>query len=138
MKVEIDQTVWYIKIDNAVKENSYTKNGIKIEELKIIGISKYYICLNNDYFTTIDLEREGVKKERSYRRYLGDVSVSIRTGDSILGDGVFISLYSTKKPTKRMLKKMIGAAANKIQSKYGFLSGGAQDLLHTMVDNYKL
>ena len=139
VKLKVNQPVWHIKINNPIKEGDYifNKRGIVIEELKIIGISDYKICLNNDYFTCIDFCKDGEKKDRSYKKYINDVDVSIRTEKSVLGGGVFISLFSTLKPTKQTLKKMVSKASVKIDKEYGFLFNEAKEELYGLVDNYK-
>ena len=134
---KVNQKVWHIEINNAIDEKSYRPNGVKIEELKVIGISKFKVCLNNDWFTSFDLVQEGRRKD-NYRTYLDDVSVGIRTGNSILGDGVFISLHSTKKPTKRTLNKMVAATSVKIDKEYGFLFSGVKDTLYDFVENFEM
>jgi len=136
--MRVNQKIWHIEINNAVCERSYRPNGVRIKELKIIGISEYKICINTDWFTTMDVVKEGQRKDRSYKSYLDDVSTSIRTADSILDEGVFLSLYSTKKPNKKMLQKMVASAANEINKKYGFLLRGVKNELYDLVDDYKI
>ena len=138
MDYEVNQPVWHIEINNAVDEKSYRPNGVSIKELKIIGVSPYKICLNNDWFTTLDLIREGDRKNRSIYHYMDNIHTSIRTKDNLLGNGVFISLYSTVKPTKSTLKRMVGHAANKIDKDFGFLLRGATNELHDLIEKYKI
>src|SRR5690349_3091064 len=125
MKYKVNQKVWCIKINkckNTPSKWDVRQDGLKIEEFKILGVSKYKIVLNNEWFTTIDNDdREGFKKDRDYQIYLDEVSVNISTNNSILGDGIFITLYSTKEPTQKILDKMVAKAANEIDKKYGFL-----------------
>lgn len=134
MEYKINQPVWAIEINKANEAKSYRPNGIVVEKHKIIGISKYKICIDNDWFTTFSFAEEGERKNRSIYSYLDDVSVRIRTKNNILGDGIFISLYSTKKPTKRTFKKMIAAACVKIDEDYGFLFESAKDELWDMLE----
>jgi len=130
--MKINQKVWHIEINNSVIEKSYKPNGVVIKELKIIGISEYKICLNNDWFTALDIIRSGGKKEK-HCSYIDNISTSIRTQNSILGDGIFISLFSTKKPSQKLLEKMVGSASNTIEKEYGFLLRGAKDELYELI-----
>lgn len=138
MEVNIGQKVWEIEINNPVQERTYRRKGIKINELEIIGISQFKICLNDDWFTTLDKEKDGVRKDRSLYRYLNDVTVSIRTNNHILDDGVFAKYYSTKKPSKTILNKMAAEISNEIKNKYGFLLNGASDEIWSIVRNFDL
>lgn len=141
MKYTVDQKIWQIEINKhstLPSKYSVRQDGVKIKELKILGISPYKIVLNNDWFTTVDNDdREGYRKDFRYNSYLDEISVNIRTNDSLLGDGVFIKLYSTKEPNNRILKKMVAKASTEINKKYGFLFGGIVDELYSMVENNK-
>lgn len=141
MKYTVDQKIWQIKINKhstSPSQYSVRQDGIKTEELKILGISPYKIVLNNDWFTTLENDdRDGYRRDLKYYTYLDEVSVNIRTNDSILGDGVFITLYSTKEPNNKILKKMVAKASTEINKKYGFLFGGIVDELYSMVENNK-
>ena len=139
MKYTAKQKVWEIKINKFSKPRStYStrQDGITINELEILGVSKYKVVLNNDWFTTITNDSvEGHKKDRSYNTYLNDISVDIRTNNHILDDGIFISLYSTIKPTDKLLNKMVAKASLEINKQYGFLFGGVVDELYDMVNS---
>lgn len=137
MEYKINQKIWEIEIRNPVTESCTRKNGIAINECKIIGISVYKICINTDWFHTFYILNKGERRD-SYKNYIDDISVSIRTDDHLLGNGVFITLYSSKKPTKRTLNKMVAKAAVEIDNKYGFLYSGAKDELYNFVSNYKI
>lgn len=139
-KYKVNQKIWKIEIDkNSVTPSSYSsrQDGINVEELKILGVSKYKIVLSDDWFTTLDNDdRENYKKEKHYS-YLDDINVSIRTGGSIFGNGVFITLYSTEEPDGKLLDKMVAKAAKKIEKEeYGFLFNGIIDELYNITDNY--
>lgn len=141
MKYTVDQKIWQIEINkHSTLPSKYSarQDGVKIKELKILGISPYKIVLNNDWFTTVDNDdREGYRKDLKYHIYLDEILVNIRTNDSLLGDGVFITLYSTKEPNNRVLKKMVAKASTEINKKYGFLFSGIVDELYSMVENNK-
>ena len=113
------------------------KTGVFISETKIIGVSPYRICAGDDWFHTFSRHVKGRKYE-SYNTYLDRTEVRIRTNNSVLGDGVFITLWSTKKPTDKMLSKMVAAASVQIDNKYGFLFSGVKDELYTLVENHQL
>jgi len=138
MSYKVNQKIYYIQINNAAKERSYRPNGVVIEELKIIGVSRVKICLNNEWFTTLDVVQEGRRKDRTIYSYTDDVKTSVRTRNDILDDGVFISLYSTKKPTKKTLEKMVASASNTIDKDFGFLFKGAKDELYNLIDEFKI
>ena len=139
MKYTAKQKVWEIKINKFSKPRStysIRQDGITINELEILGVSEYKVVLNNDWFTTVTNDSaEGYKKDRSYNTYLNDVSVNIRTNNHILDDGIFISLYSTIKPTDKLLNKMVAKASLEINKQYGFLFGGVVDELYDMVNS---
>ena len=137
MKYTAGQKIWHIEINRWSEPQSrwsHRKDGITIEELEILGVSKYKLVLNNDWFTTLDNDdREGYKKDHSSYRYIDDISVNIRTSGSILGDGIFITLYSTKEPTEKILNKMVAKTSNEINKKYGWLFSGVVKELYEMV-----
>ena len=132
---KVGQKVWQIEINKAVNEKSYRPNGVVIKESKIIGISAYQICVQSDWFDKFYIKEEGVRRS-SHENYLNDISVSIRTNNNLLGDGVFISLSSTKKPTKRLLNKMVAKASIEIDKRYGFLMGTIKEDLYDIADCY--
>ena len=138
-KYKAGQPIWKIKITKNSIPKSYQKDGVNIEELKIIGVSKYKVVLNDDWFTTFDNDTiDGYRKDRSIYSYIDDIKVSIRTNNNILGDGVFVTLYSSKKPTKRVLNKMYGAVVSKIDNDYGFLFNGAKDEIYSLIENFEI
>lgn len=141
MKYTINQPIWHIEIKkykDIPSYYSYKKDGIEIENLEILGVSKYKVVLNDDWFTTVDNDdKEKYRKDRSIYRYIDDINVRISTNNSILGDGVFISLYSTKEPTKKLLNKMVAQASIEIDKNYGFLYRGAVNEIQNIVDSYE-
>jgi len=141
MKYTVNQPIWHIEIKK-YKESpkySYQKDGITIENLEILGVSKYKVVLNDAWFTTVDNDdRESYRKDRSCYRYIDDINVRISTNNSLLGDGIFISLYSTKEPTKKLLNKMVAQASVEIDKNYGFLYRGAVNEVQDIVNNYDL
>jgi len=139
MKESVNQKVWEITVNKVINAKSdLYKNGVTINEYKIIGISKYKVCINSDWFRTFDYKREKKQRRDSHETYLNDISVRIKTKEDYFGNGVFITMYSTKKPTKVILNKMVSIAAIKIDEEYGFLFNGAKDELYDIVSNYEL
>lgn len=135
-EVKLNQKVWHIEISKYHNpKTSYHKDGIVVKQQKVIGISAYKICVDSEWFHTFAHNVKGKKKE-SYNSYLNNISVSIRTSDHILGDGVFIDLWTTKKPTDATLSKMVAKAANEINNRYGFIMAGAKDALYLMAQNH--
>ncbi len=140
MKYSVNQPIWHVEIKKyrELPKYSYQKDGIKIEDLEILGISKYKVVLNDDWFTTVDNDdRENYRKDRSCYRYIDDINVRINTNNSLMGDGIFISLYSSKKPNKKLLNKMVAQASVEIDKNYGFLYKGAVSEIQNIVDNYE-
>lgn len=136
---KIGQKVWKIEINKLQNEPapySSIKNGVFIEETSILGMSKYKIVLNNEWFTTLDNDNiEGYRKDRKYNIYLDDTSVNIRTNSAFLPSGVFITLYSLKEPNKKILDKMIAQASVEIKKEYAFL-GNVVSELYNLTDGY--
>lgn len=140
-KYTVSQPVWEINIrkhKDSPSKYSIRQDGVEINDLAVLGVSEYKVVLNDNWFTTLDNDgRENYRKDRTYKSYIDDISVNIRTNNSILGDGIFISLYSTKKPDKKLLKKMVAKASVEIDKNYGFLYRVAMDELYDVVDNYE-
>lgn len=132
---EVGQKIWHIEIRKLTIEKSYSPNGIHISEHKIIGISKFKICIDTDWFCTFYHKKPGRRPD--YEHNLDDIEVSIRVNDDIFGQGIIITLYSSKNPTKKMLEKMASKCAVEIDRKYGFLFNGAKDEIYELVDNFK-
>lgn len=135
---KIKQKVWDIKISKHKNPQPYysvRKDGVEIKETEILGISEYKIVLNDVYFTTVDIDNKD-RKNRKYYRYLDDISVDVRVS-GILEPGVFISLYSTKQPDKKLLQKMVKEAKKVINREYGFLFGNVIGELNQFVEEWK-
>lgn len=134
-ELKVGQPVWCIEINYPMKEDSFKRKEIIVKEYSVLGISEYNICLNNDWFDRFDRVRQGGRKE-SYCNYLDDVNVSIRTGDHILKDGVFVSLSTTSKPTKRTFNKMMRKYREKVLKEYSFLFDGLDVKIEGMIDSF--
>jgi hypothetical protein len=139
-KYKVKQKIWKITISKYKNEHSkYSlhQDGIKVEELKILGISPFKIVLDDNWFTTLDNDdREGYRKDRSLYTYIDDISVSIRTS-GFLEPGVVTRLYSTKLPDKKLLSKMVRETEKEINKEYGFLFGGVIREFNKFVEDYE-
>ena len=136
---KVGQQVWKININKPKTNKSYSiyKEGIHIKEMKILGVSKSKVCLDDIFFTSLTNDKvEGHRKDKRYNTYIGDVSVHIRAKDGLFDAGIFATLYTTSKPTRRTLNRIYGRIANQIQEEYSFLMKGAADEIFDMVDNY--
>ena len=100
-------------------------------------ISIHRICINDLFFSTFSYKKEKGQRRDSYESYLNDINVNVKTKEDYFGSGVFITMYSTNKPTKRTLKKMVATASIKIDKEYGFLFNGVKDELYNLVDDFK-
>lgn len=87
-----------------------------IEEVEVLAENENLLVLNNSRFTR--LEKSG---KYDWHDVVGKARISIRTNDSILGDGVFYALYSEKRKRPSTIKKAIQA---KIAREYGWLTHG--------------
>jgi hypothetical protein len=141
MKYEVKQNIWIIKISkykNEYSKYSIYQDGITVDKTEILGISDYKIVFKDSFFTTVDNDdREDYRKDRKYNRYIDDIDVSIRVS-GFLEPGVFVSLYSTKQPDKKLLQKMVKEAEKVINKEYGFLFGGVVKELNQFVENFDI
>ena len=137
MELQVNQKVWKIQINKVINAKSdLYKNGVTINEHKIIGKSEYKICINTDHFTTFNYVKDGGKKDK-YGDYIDTVCISIKTKEDYFGNGIFSTLYSTKKPSKPILKRIVREISLKIDKEYGFLFNGFKSELDNFVNNYK-
>lgn len=137
MENKVGQKVWFIELTKSTKPEGYKPNGIKVTEHEIIAISSFRLCINTDWFKTFSFTKEGERKQ-SYSDYLNETKISIRTNDNLLGNGVFATLYTTKKPTKKTIDKIIAECCVKIDRDYGWLLGSAKEELYEMADSFSL
>lgn len=140
MEYKVDQPVWEIRINKPSApsryETKWDKEGITVVSYKILGISELKICLNDNWFTTFSHLEKGKRRE-SYHSYLNDISVNIKTKQDFFSNGVFTSMYSTKKPSKVIINKMVGEACRVIDKEYGFLMGSIKGELHELAESFK-
>ena len=139
MEYSVGQKVWEIKINksrNTPSTWSARQDGVYIKEMSILGISPYKIVLDNDYFTTLEVDREGRKRDLKYYTYLNQETISIITNNTMFDEGIFCTMYSTKKPDKKLLNKLVNNIGKKVYKDYGFLFGGAIEEIKTLIKNY--
>ena len=137
MNCKINDTIYRINLNKAQPSKySLRETGLFIEKFKILGISETKICLNDENFTTFKILETG-KKRDSWYSYLDNISVNIKTNETLFENGVFITLYSTKKPTKKTFQKMAATAAIEAKEKFGFLFGNVGDQLNEIINDYK-
>lgn len=139
MNEKVGQKVWKIQINKVINAKSdLYKNGITIENYEIIGISKHKICINTNYFDTFYYLSEKGEKKCTYGRYLNEIEITIKTKEDYFGNGIFSNLYSTKKPSKAILNKIVREISLKIDKEYGFLFGEIKNELNGFVNNYNI
>jgi len=112
---------------------TYHRDGIFIEEHKIIFQTPYRIALDNDYIETITrLKKDG--KVETYNSYLEKCNVSIITKEDYFPNGIFGRVLTIGKVEKGIakLKKKI---AQEVREKYGFLAMDIEGILANY--NYK-
>lgn len=135
--MEKGQKVWKIEINTPTEVSKYGSSsyqrGVHITEMEILGVSDYKIVLNDDWFTTLDVVRD---RRDKYHSYLDDINVIIKTKETYFPNGVFVSCYSSKKPTKRLLDKMVATACVKVDKEYGFLFNGIGKEMYSLIDSF--
>lgn len=134
---EVGQKIWKIQISKYRNNLSNTKEDfVKVEEMNILGISKYKVVFDNDLFTSLDNDRtEGYKKYKN-NSYINDISVNIRVNEYPFDDGIFISSYSTIPPNEEVLKCMVRFAEKEINETSGCLLGEMIEGLNKLVEDY--
>lgn len=139
MKESVGQKIYEVKINKIINAKSdLYKNGVSISEYKIIGISKYKICINNDHFSTFNYTSEKGERKDKWGDYLDTANINIKTKEDYFGSGIFSTMYCSKKPTKATLNKIVKEISVKIDKEYGFLFSNFKMELSSFVDNYKI
>jgi len=131
------QTIYKVEIKKFAKETNHDKSGVYVEQLRIIGISDVKVCLDDRWFTSLDVPRNGKKEKGSIYHYMNDINVRICV-NHILSDGVFATLHSSKKPTKKTLQKMFAAIESKIDREYSFMFYSVKSEIIEMIDAFDL
>lgn len=115
--------VYYIEINIRSKGTTYTgsyhKEGIHINEYKIVYQTDYKIALNNDWITVLDRAESGERKS-SYKHFLEDLDVSIITKEDYFPNGIFASTF-TIGDVNSAIKRLTKAMKAKVNSEYGFM-----------------
>ena len=139
MKNKVSQKVWKIQINKVINAKSdLYKNGVTIEEYEIIGVSEYKICINSPHFQTFSYLKSSGQRKDIWGDYLNEVNVSVKTKEDYFGNGIFSTMYSSKKPSKAVLNKIVKEINKKIDKEYGFLFNGFKDELQSFVNNYSI
>lgn len=121
LQTKVGQTVYRIEVNMRAGYSSSTsyKDGIWVETFKIGYQTNRKIALNNEYMMVLDRQHLDERKE-SYKNFLEDISVSVKTKETFWPNGVFCLCYTLENPEKtlaKMKRKMI----EKINNEYGFL-----------------
>ena len=83
---------------------------------QVLAENEIYIVLNDSHFTKLKKTGYGV-----YFNKMEKETISVRTNDNLLGNGVFYTFYSTTKRRPSTIKKHIEAY---VKEKFGWLSEG--------------
>lgn len=105
--------------DSAGKQYYSYKEGLFVEELKIVHQTNHKIVLSDPYVTLLDRKKEADRSE-SYRHFLDDINVSVKTKETYFPNGIFCNCYTTESPEK-IIKSMKHKIIIKINKEYGFL-----------------
>lgn len=134
--MEIGSKVWKIELRKYRDASKFMTrdDGVNIEELTVLGVSDVKIVFNNRWFSSIDIVRD--KKDKKYYTYLDEVYVNVVTESRFSDEGVFSTLYSTNKPDKVLLKKMVTKINKEVSSKYSFLFWDIKNDLTKYVNEY--
>lgn len=121
------QKVYRINLNilNGTSTCSLHKEGLFVEELKIVHQTEYKIALNDKWISLLDRCRLDERKA-SYKRYLDEITVSIKTTETYFPNGIFCECYTIGN-TENMIKRMKHEIINKIKKEYGFLSDSSTE-----------
>ena len=130
---KVGQKLWEVKINNpkSGKSLGLYDEGCFVKEHKIIGISPYKICVDTPFFQTFSLNKS------THDTMIDEVTVRIATNETFFPNGIFVTVFSSKKPTDSLFKKMISEATKKVSEKYGFLFGNVEVELNEIVRKSK-
>lgn len=126
LETKLGQKVYDIRINiipNPRRSSTvsvFDSEGIFIDELKIVYQSQYKIALSGDWIPVLDRRKFNEKKE-SYKHFLEEIGVSIKTKETYFNNGIFAQCYTLQNPEK-IIKKMTAEIAIKVEKEYGFLS----------------
>ena len=125
LKTKIGQRVSKIEINirsdaDKQKDTSINKEGVHINNLKIVYQTRYKIALNDSWITKLDRQSAQGKKS-SYWHYLEDTRVNIVTRETFFSNGIFGTIYTTGSISDA-IKKLTKAMQVKVNKEYGFLA----------------
>lgn len=90
------------------------KQEFKAIELNVVAENDRYIVINDSCFTSVS------KEKSKYETCLEQTSIGLSANDSVWGNRITYSLYTTKTKRASTIKKEIEA---EIAKKYGFFLG---------------
>jgi hypothetical protein len=141
LNTKIGQVVNHIEINIRADSDkndttSLYKEGIYIENLKIVYQTYHKIALDDTWITLLDRKKIDYRKERFYT-YLEDCIVSIKTNETYFPNGVFGTIYTIGN-TKTAIRKLGKAIEKEVNSRYGFLSKiNVKELIDEYLENNK-
>jgi len=128
-ETKIGQKVFLISIglysDGNQKACTIYKEGVHIEELKIVFQTEYKIALNDKWITCLDRQEKDKRKDSIYS-FIGYSSIFIKTKETYAPNGIFARIYvlgGVDKEIKKLKAEMVAL----VEKEYGFLANGFKD-----------
>ena len=111
------KTIFYhrVAINKKVEHGFQWDDKFEIVEVEVLAENETRIVLNDEFFTV------KVKKKGAYNS-IEKKEISIRTNNSVCGDGIFYELYSYSKKRPATIRKEI---ESKIKAEYSWLMNEA-------------
>ena len=126
----IGQTVYKIGVN--ILEDKYKpsiyKEGVIIEELKIIYQTDLKIALSDEYITILSKDN-GNKSE--YNTYIGELCIIVETDHKYWSNGLFCKIY-TLDNSGEMIDSILSDIAKTVKTKYSFLFNGLFEKLNNL------
>lgn len=123
LKTKVGQCVKKIRINipSEGRQGSGTlyKEGVFIDDLKIVHQTENKIALSDNWITTIDRQMDEERKSE-HRNYFEDISVCIKTRETYFPNGVFATIY-TLGNSGEAIEKLTAAMQRKVNKDYGFM-----------------
>ena len=105
--------------------------GITVTPLKIVYQTNQKIALSDEWITILDRRKLGERKE-SYRRFLNDISISVKTTETYFPNGIFANCITNNNPSS-VIKEMKKSILNYVHSKYSWmLTDEFQDKINSL------
>lgn len=124
LKTKKHQTVYEISINIRSEESklnttSFHKDGVFVEEHKIVFQTSLKTALNDKYITLFYRQIKDEKKS-SYSDYIENINVSVVLKEDYFPNGIFCKCYTLENPEK-IIKKMKRKIITEVNKNYGFL-----------------